>query len=425
MDRTKNPSIETIGEIKLAGMEKELMPAQTPLYVINTGGEDILKIDLVFEAGTCYQSKPLVARMVNGMLTEGTGKYNRLQIAEMLDFYGVNYDLNVEKDHAYLSFIFQKKLLKEVLYLVREITTNAIFPEDEFGVLLNRKEQQFVADSLKVNTMAKRHFFKLIFGEEHPYGTFLTQDDFHHLKKEEVVAFYRDYYNSSNCKILLTGNIDKNLKQTVIDLLGSQPWNNATKPTDKISHEIKNNTGRHVIKKKGAVQSAIRIGKPVINKNHEDYPRLLLTNVLLGGYFGSRLMKNIREDKGYTYGISSLLISHLYSGYFVIHTEVGREVCFSALDEINKEIKTLISDKVKQSELDHVKNYLLGNILRMLDGPLSIAEAYRALIEYDQDENYFNQLIRSIKQAKPADINQLAEKYFQPDSMVEIIVGDH
>ncbi len=425
INRKKQPSIKPIDEINLVNMEKVDTPANCPLYIINTGGQDIIKIDVIFTAGTAYSNAPLVARMANAMLTEGTKNFNRYQVAEMLDFYGVNYGVHVEKDHAYLFFIFQKKLLQEVMIVIKDIIANAVFPEEEFDVMLNNKKQQFMADSLKVNTLAKRNFFKYVFGEHHPYGKMMQLDDFDNMKKEDVVKFYKEFYNSLNCKILLTGHIDKNTRQTALNQLVAEPWNNTIKQGQDMFPAINSTKGRHIIKKKGAVQSAIRIGKPLINKTHRDYPGLLLTNVLLGGYFGSRLMKNIREDKGYTYGISSMLISNVHSGYFVIHSEVGKDVCFDALDEVNKELKKLINEPVEEKELYHVKNYLLGDFLRMVDGPLAIADAYKSLIEYEQDEEYLNSFIRLIREVKPADINKFAGKYLQPESMVEIIAGDH
>jgi len=425
VNRKQQPCIKTIDEINLVEMEKVLTPSKCPMYVVNTGGQDIVRIDLIFKAGTAYAETPLVARIVNAMLTEGTRNFNRYQVAEMLDFYGVHYGLNVEKDHAYLFFIIQKALLNEVIDVIKDVVTNAVFPEEEYATLLNNKKQQFMADSQKVNILAKRHFFKHVFGAEHPYGKMMQVDDFEQLKKEQVVKYYKDYYSSLNCKILATGHIDENTRQILLERFFSASWNSAQEPRTEIECPVKTVPGRHIIKKSGAVQSAIRIGKSLINKTHPDYPCLLLTNVLLGGYFGSRLMKNIREDKGYTYGISSMAISNLHSGYFVIHSEVGRDVCFKAMDEVHKELRKLISEPVDEKELNHVKNYLLGIFLRMVDGPLAIADAYKSLIEYEQDEKYLNSFIRLIKEIKPQDVNKLAEKYLQPESMVEVIAGDH
>ena len=118
--------------------------------------------------------------------------------------------------------------------------------------------------------------------------------------------------------------------------------------------------------KDDAVQACLRIGRPIFNKTHKDYTTLHLFNLILGGYFGSRLMQNIREDKGYTYGINSIIISHLEGGHFVIVSEVGKDVCKDAINEILKEIKRLREELVPDEELKLVKNYISGEMLRNL-----------------------------------------------------------
>jgi predicted Zn-dependent peptidase len=177
------------------------------------------------------------------------------------------------------------------------------------------------------------------------------------------------------------------------------------------------------IKKKGAIQTAVRIGSPTINKRHPDYPGLKFLNVLLGGYFGSRLMKNIREEKGYTYGIHSAVSSFDLSGFKLISTEVGKENSGQAIDEIYKEIRLLLKEPVAQDELEVVRNYMSGEMVRMFDGPFAIAESFKAVWEFGLDLNYFVGMMNTIRTITPDEILRLANTYYRLDDLYEITVG--
>ena len=180
---------------------------------------------------------------------------------------------------------------------------------------------------------------------------------------------------------------------------------------------------RIIVEKKDAVQSAINIGKTVISRTHNDYFGLRVLLTVLGGYFGSRLMKNIREDKGYTYGISAQLISLEKEGYISISSEVGADVCKKAIKEVYKEIDRLSQEPVSKAELSLVRNYILGNWLRMFDGPLAIANSYRVLIDNDLEEDYFEKGLKEMQNITPEQLYERANRYFMKDSFIETVAG--
>ncbi|HBC78429.1 MAG TPA: hypothetical protein DCZ51_07355 [Bacteroidales bacterium] len=177
------------------------------------------------------------------------------------------------------------------------------------------------------------------------------------------------------------------------------------------------------MKKKGAVQTAIRIGSSSINKRHPDYPGMKFLNVMLGGYFGSRLMKNIREEKGLTYGIHSSVSSFNLSGFKLISTEVGRENTGRAIDEIYREINRLLTEPVSKNELEVVRKYMSGEMVRMFDGPFAIAESFKAVWEFGLDLNYFVGMMDKIRTITSDEIIRLANTYYKQDDLYEITVG--
>jgi len=177
------------------------------------------------------------------------------------------------------------------------------------------------------------------------------------------------------------------------------------------------------IGKPGTVQTAIAIGSSTINKRHSDYPGLKILNVLLGGYFGSRLMKNIREDKGYTYGINSSVHSLNSSGYLVISAEVSKKNTQNAVEEIFKEIALLQKVPPEKDELSIIRNYMLGEMVRMFDGPFALAESFRSAWEFGLDNSYYYRLAEKIKSIDPDEITSLARTYYNIDELYEITAG--
>ena len=173
----------------------------------------------------------------------------------------------------------------------------------------------------------------------------------------------------------------------------------------------------------GAVQSAIRVGKQLLNRTHPAYHQLKITNALLGGFFGSRLMQNIRQDKGYTYGIGSGLVSLVRSGYFFISTQVGVDVRQAALDEIYAELKALRTQPAGKQELEMLRNYLSGNYLRQFDGPFAQAARYKELLVFGLDMSHHQDFLRALKDITSGDIMETAARYLREEEMMEVVVG--
>lgn len=148
----------------------------------------------------------------------------------------------------------------------------------------------------------------------------------------------------------------------------------------------------------------------------------VLSNIL-GGYFGSRLMSNIREDKGYTYGIGSGVVSHLNNGYFFIATETGAEVTEKAIDEIYFEIKRMRNEIVPIEELQLVKNYLLGRFMRSFDGPFALADRLKGVLYYDIGYEYYERFVNTIKEITPEQLQDLANSYLAQEELTEVVVG--
>jgi zinc protease len=423
LDRKKSPAFKTLEKIDMIHASEKRLRNNIPVYAINAGTQEIIKIEFFFTAGMYHQQMPLQATTVNSMLEEGTSKMNAAQIADAVDFYGAFLEVGVEQDHASVILYTLNKHLKTTLPIVEQVIKDAVFPQNELETHLKNKKQKFLVNNQKVATIARKRFGELVFGEKHPYGIDVKDADFEKIKREHLIDFYSSRYRSNNCKIILAGKVHEDVYKLLDDLFGGSDWN-AVREISEPGAEIKSTSEKEqLIFKEDALQSAIRIGKIMFNKTHPDFHPMQVLNTVYGGYFGSRLMSNIREDKGYTYGIGSGMVSLKNAGYFFISTEVGVEVCKDALKEIYFEMNRLKEELVEEDELQLVKNYMLGTFLRNVDGPFALADRFKGLMEYNLGYDYFDRYIATVKGITASQLRDLANKYFDRNSMIELVVG--
>jgi predicted Zn-dependent peptidase len=392
------------------------------LFLINAGTEDVMRMEFIFRAGMVKEYLPMLASSTNMMLTEGSEKYNSEELNSILDFYGIFLNLSVEKDNAGLTVYFLNKYIEKVLELIGEVLFRPVFPEKELNLLMQKRLARYKVAREKVQHLAMDQFFESVFGPHHPYGRQAQEKDFTGMCPGLLADFHAKYYTPEKMTVIISGRIHEHTVAFFEKYFGNMR-----------SKEIYIEDPENVIKgagqkkmhieKAGAIQTALKIGSSTITKRHPDYPGLKFLNVLLGGYFGSRLMKNIREEKGLTYGIHSSLSSLDLAGYKVISTEAGIKNHEMVADEIYKEINLLRKNPVGNDELEVVRNYMSGEMIRMFDGPFATAESFKAVWEFGLDYNYFIRLMNTIRTITPDEIIRLANTYYNVEDLYEVSAG--
>lgn len=423
LNRNFSPSIRPVGDINYQQPVIHHLDNDIPVYLLQTGTQDIVKIEFIFNAGLYYQPKSLLSWFTNKMLKEGTQNYTAGQIAEKIDYYGAHLELNADKDMAYITVYTLNKYLSEILPVVEDVLFNPTFPQSELNIKIQNKKQEHIVNSKKVRNVARWKFNELVFGENHPYGRFVNADDYDIISQDDLITFHKNNYFAAECKIIAAGSIRKDFIGILNKHFGKFKDTSTRKDQDIIPIISSKLHSVHY-RKEDALQSAIRIGKKLFNKKHPDFLKLKVLNTILGGYFGSRLMSNIREDKGYTYGIGSAIVSMQHSGYFFIASEVGTDVTQDAINEIYHEIDLLQNEKVADSELTLVKNYMLGSFLRSIDGPFALSENFKGLVEYGLDYDYLKSFVDIVKEVNADEIQSLAQRYLDKNSLIELKVGN-
>lgn len=422
IDRKNAPPIVDAVNLKLQlkPYKKFTLKNGVDVYTIDAGAEEVMAIEWVFFAGNWYEEQNLVAATANFLLKNGTTNKTAFQVNEHFEYYGSFLNKACHAETATLSLHCLTKHIGELMPVVRELLTDSIMPEEELAIYKQNMKQRLKVSLKKNEFVAGRLIDAYLFGEQHPYGKFSTEEDFDKLNKEQLLDFYKKYYQQGKLIMFVAGRLPANLEQLLDEYFGD--LGNNTVSVNSISLQPAAEKKFRITNDEKGVQGSIRIARPFPNRHHPDFLKVQVLNSLFGGFFGSRLMTNIREDKGYTYGIHSYLQNHIHESAWMVSTEAGKEVCEATIQEVYKEMKELRETLVDDDELLLVRNYLMGSILGDLDGPFHIIARWKNIILNDLDENYFYESINTIKTITAEEIKQLAEKYLNPEEFYELVV---
>jgi predicted Zn-dependent peptidase len=417
LDRTQAPTITEVDEVKFIDPKVIQVTNNVSLFWINDVPNSTARLDFYFDAGT-IRSKSLIASLTAGLLFSGTKEKDAITFHNLLDDLGAYYDVAVSHENSVVSFYGLNDQILRIFQIFEEAMEHVLFPQTELDEIIQERKQKLQVSLEKVGVLAQREFQKAIFDQTN-YGRYANVKDFDHVERTQIIDFFEQFYKSGLLKIVVVGDIST----SDINYITSQSkkWSIQQKPQFELSFQ--NKIGRVHVEKKDALQTALRVGKILFNKEHEDYIAFTILNTILGDYFGSRLMKNIREDKGFTYGIGSFLSEIRHTGYFIIATEVGKDFSEKTIEEIKKEIARLQTELISDEELNLVRSYLLGQILKSADGPYATMDLYTAVEQHDMDLEFYNRYIHGIRTITPSELLEIARKYLNWDSFSVISVG--
>lgn len=393
-----------------------------PVYTVDAGTQEVLQVEMVFYAGNCFEKQKLIAGATNYLLKNGTHDKTAFQINEEFEYYGAHCSRACYNETAVINLSTLSKYLDKLLPVVKEIITDASFSQEELDTYKQNSKQKLSVSLKKGDFVAARLIDAYVYGEKHPYGTYTNPEDIDALDTAMLKDFYKQYYVNGQLVIFVSGKIPADLQQQLNEVFGKLT---VTKPVFAASDfvaEPATEKKYRVQNDPDGVQGAIRIARPFPNRHHPDFMKVMVLNTLFGGYFGSRLMSNIREDKGYTYGIHSYVQNHLQQTAWLISTEAGKDVSEATVAEIYKEMQLMREELVDEEELLTVRNYLIGTILGDLDGPFHIMGRWKNLILNNLDDQYFYKSIETIKTITAEELRELAKKYLNPEDFYELIV---
>ncbi|GIV26712.1 MAG: peptidase M16 [Bacteroidia bacterium] len=424
LDRTKAPEIQSIDKIDILPITQQLCKNGFQVYTLHSPESEIIQFSLFFKAGFIHQNKKLIANAFTSLLINGTLQHSAREIAEMLEQYGVFYNIEPTPIYCKLQFTFLKKNTPSVLPILEEIIKYANFPQDEIDIYIKNHTEQYQTAIKNVSVLAQWNYSKIIYGNDHPLNKLHTPDDYKNITRNDLLEFFNTHIHPKNGFIFVSGNIDATLLNLIEKHFGNEDFHqshyqhNENVPLPS-SFEMHSYT-----QFPDALQSAIKIGTSVaLHSKHPDYFDFAIANTLLGGFFGSRLMSVIREEKGYTYGIYSSLNTYDSYSVFTVSAEVKAEHTQASIDEVVKQIELLQNTPPDREELQIVKNYLSGELLDLTDGILKQDNLWKSLITRKLDKEYYNSFLKRIKEIQPEEVSAVLKKYIDVFKLKKCIVG--
>lgn len=402
------------------------------LHLFRDSHLDMVKIDFSFQAGSALQHKKLQASATLNMLVEGTRHHTAREIAEMFDSHGVIVEKNVDAVTACLSVYMLERHVETVLPLLFEILVEPSFPDAEFAIYMAKRRQQLQTSFQKTSYISRNMFYSSLYGSSHPVGVYATVDDADLLEVEDIRNFFSSHYDLAGADIILSGNVTDRVLKVVdrcLDDAGVKGNLSGTVFANMVLPEPQPEkaTGFLHAVIPNAVQNTLRVGRILpIGWDSMDYSRFMLLSTVLGGYFGSRLMSNIREDKGYTYGVNAF--NHVFRGSisFYITTDVAADKSEAAMAEIISEIERLRHEPVPEEELQLVRQCMLGDFMRSIDGIFERSERYRNLVSSGLSELFTDNLmavVGDVSLSSAEQLQKLAYDILDPSQLLQISVG--
>ncbi|WP_018344613.1 M16 family metallopeptidase [Cytophaga aurantiaca] len=421
VDRTIAPAINPIDRFHLPKVETVSFSNGNILHKFALGTQPVVRVEWIFNTGSRVEDKIGTSFFTSKMLAEGTPGYTSTAVQEFLAQYGAFLEIHPGNERINITLFCLEKYLTELVPFIKSLLTESIFPEEQLVKMKQIQSQGIQVNQEKTAYLAGVAFRELLYNNNHTYGKHLSIETIAALEHSDLTSFFKNELDNKQCNIILTGGFSKETVVLIEKLFGTDAVKQ-TNAKQKLPALLKP-AREVVIEKEGSVQTSIRYGRILFNHTHEDYFDAYILNEILGGYFGSRLMQNIREEKGYTYGINSSIVSLQEGGYFVIGTDVKREFTKNTIVEIEKELQILIDTLVSENELDTVKNYMLGSFVGDIQTPFSIADKYKTIYYHGLGYDYYDRFFARIQSITAADIQKVAKKYFVPSEMSYVIAG--
>lgn len=401
---------------------KAVLSNGVPVYIIKGGTQDVLRIDLLVRGGYSIQERPLQALFTNRMLREGTSDYKAEEISRLLDYYGAWIEMYSLQECNRITLYTLGRYLEPMLDMLESMVKRPLFPSENLETIRANNKAFYHINSRKVDVVAQRHFEKAIWGENHPLGHIVCAEDYDAITEELLRKFHSLYYGSQSMAFFISGNVDDKCVAAIEKRFGDI-WGSNENIDFAVAPPV-SVPGASKVKINGVLQSGIRVGRMVMDTSHPDFHRFRFLTVILGGYFGSRLMSNIRERNGYTYHIEAEIDAYGSRNAFMISTETDNEYVEPLLAEVDKELKRLRDEYVPKEELELVRNYTLGELCREYEGVLPKAEVFISLWLSGQPFEAVNDYLDTVCSVSQTELRSLAQEYLSPEQMSQIVVGE-
>ncbi len=388
-----------------------------PLHILSAGQQPVIKLEIRLASGIWYESQAALSWLCAKMLAEGTKSKDAKTLMEAFELLGAFLEIDPGFDHVSIVVHCMSRNFDQVLELLSEMLSSPGFRPEDFEHLKKIRIDQLKLNDAKNNMYASKMVRQAVFGADMPYGRILEADQIEKITLSQIQDFYKNQLFNQP-EIFISGDVHES-ELTLISQL-NVPKSDCPERPDQFELKPQKEV---IVERRDSLQSSIRMAWTCPQKNHPDYHNFSLTNSILGGYFGSRLMASIREEKGYTYGISSYPIHLRHRSFSIIGTDVKAEFTQATVDAIHEEILKLQTEGASQEELKSVTNYLAGKFQSSLGTPFKLMDKYKQLLDSGLDYDYYSGYFDAMKDFDGDQLMESAKKFFDPENSHLVIVG--
>ncbi|MEP6794751.1 MAG: pitrilysin family protein [Saprospiraceae bacterium] len=418
----EQPPIQAIKELKLPAYESLRLANGMPVYFIGGGSEPVMRVEVVFRSGGSHDIRPGVAEFMAGLLAEGTQKMTSIELAEHIESRGATIQTRGGVDTIRVRLFTLTRFLPELMDVITDVIRMPAFDPNELKLYADNKVERLQIDLKKNEVLAYRHLTEAIFGPGHPYGHNANPEDYLAITTNDLRYHHSHHLHPDRGMVFVSGSFGQTEMDVIQNTLGQWKPAHVNGAAPQGAREITSRMGLIEIPGPQAHQAAIRIGRKLFPQNHPDFNGLFLLNTILGGYFGSRLMTEIRENQGMTYGIYSSVDSFAEDGCFYISTETATDNVEKVIRAIKGETDKLRSELIPEAELSMARNYLMGHLMTQLDGPFASMDYIKTMKIESLEDGQFDTLISTIQNCTAERLRDLANEYLDLDKCVTVVV---
>ncbi|MBC7486365.1 MAG: insulinase family protein [Cytophagaceae bacterium] len=422
LDRINAPAFVDLEPFTLIKPDKLNTASGLTAFILEQGQQEVCRLEITFPAGKWYEPYAGISYFTSKLLTEGTKKKSSSAIQQVIAQYGSFFEVNPGNDQVTLSIFCLSRYLKPMLALLEEMIEEPLMAAEELNKLKSQARQNYALNLNKTSYLAGRAYTRLLFGDQHPYGRVLDDQTIEKVSLDDIKKFHLHAFHWNQASVFLSGKGEAGTKTFLEEWMKRKNIQGPLK--GKLSFESPRPVSQSIkVEKEGAVQSSVKAGFCIPSRLDAVFPALYIYNEILGGYFGSRLMQNIREDKGFTYGIHSAMVQDIHTSYWSVQTDVNGDNAEATVREIKFEMQKMQDELVSENELKVVKNYIIGTFISSLDTPFSFMDRFKATYFNELGDQYYEELMRKLLAVTSQEIQEAAKKHFDPQQLNIVIAG--
>lgn len=423
LDRTKAPRISPFGYLTLPEEEVMTLSNGLVLHTLNGGDQEVVRLDLVAEGGPADCINPCIATFAAELLREANASMSSDAIADLIDYNGAWLNSSASGHFTTLQLSSLASKLDNLAPAMIECFTDPQFPLKEFEIIKAKGVARQKMNFSRVSFIANADNRRLMAGPSHPESCVPSIEEIETISRNSLIEFHKNILSASRTHAYLCGRFSSTQRERLCAILETIPASDTPSPVNIVPFSPSAPT-TNTIRKPGSLQSAVVMSIPAVPRSHPDYNALRMTVTALGGYFGSRLMMNIREDKGYTYGISASLLGAMEGSYISIAAQCDNRYTDALINEVRKELRRMAEEPLTDEELRKLKFNVASDLASTLDSPMTVMDYYELRRSVGIPEDYFYARQATVDNITKETICDLSRRYLDPDQLRISIAGD-